>query len=67
MIEVPLYMYTLVRSRGVTQLIWHPRNPCRAMFFLRASIMTCRGTPLIRNRNPVGPYSRTMPRLLWRS
>ena len=22
---------------------------------------------LIRNRQPVGPYSRTMPRLLWRS
>jgi len=26
-----------------------------------------RGTSLIRNRHPVGPYSRTMPRLLWRS
>jgi len=24
-----------------------------------------RGTSLIRNRHPVGPYSRTMPRLLW--
>ena len=26
---------------------------------------TCRGTSLIRNRDPVGPYSRTMPTLLW--
>jgi len=26
-----------------------------------------RGTSLIRNHHPVGPYSRTMPRLLWRS
>ena len=26
-----------------------------------------RGTSLIRNRHPEGPYSRTMPRLLWRS
>jgi len=26
-----------------------------------------RGTSLIRNRPPLGPYSRTMPRLLWRS
>ena len=26
----------------------------------------CRGTSIIRNRHPVGPYSRTMPRLLWR-
>jgi len=26
-----------------------------------------RVTSLIRNRHPVGPYSRTMPRLLWRS
>ena len=26
-----------------------------------------RGTSLIRNRQPVGPYSRTMPTLLWRS
>ena len=25
----------------------------------------CRGTLLIRNRQPVGPYSRTTPRLLW--
>ena len=24
-----------------------------------------RATSLIRNRHPVGPYSRTMPRLLW--
>ena len=26
-----------------------------------------RGTSLIRNRNPLGPYSRTTPRALWRS
>jgi len=26
---------------------------------------TYRGTSLIRNRHPVGPYSRTMPRLIW--
>ena len=26
-----------------------------------------RGTSLIRNRTPLGPYSRTMPRLPWRS
>ena len=25
-----------------------------------------RGTSLIRNSNPLGPYSRTMPRALWR-
>ena len=24
-----------------------------------------RGTPLIRNSAPLGPYSRTMPRALW--
>ena len=26
-----------------------------------------RGTSLIRNRLPLGPYSRPMPRVLWRS
>ena len=26
-----------------------------------------RGTSLIRNSPPLGPHSRTMPRLLWRS
>ena len=26
-----------------------------------------RGTSLIRKHHPVGPYSTTMPRLLWRS
>ena len=25
------------------------------------------GTSLIRNRHPIKPYSRTTPRLLWRS
>ena len=25
------------------------------------------GAPLIRKRQPVGPYSRTIPRLIWRS
>jgi len=25
------------------------------------------GVPRVWNRHPVGPYSRTMPRLLWRS
>ena len=28
---------------------------------------TYRGTSIIRKRTPLGPYSRTMPRLLWRS
>ena len=26
-----------------------------------------RGTSLIRNRAPLGPYSRTMPRALWKT
>jgi len=26
-----------------------------------------RVTPLIRKRHPIGPYSRTMPRALWKS
>jgi len=30
-------------------------------------IGTYRGTSLVRNRHPVGPYNRPMPRLLWRS
>ena len=30
-------------------------------------LMTYRGTSLISHRPPLGPYRRTMPRLLWRS
>ena len=33
----------------------------------RVFLWPYRGTSLIRNRHPVGPYRRTMPRLLWRS
>ena len=33
----------------------------------RQFIEAYRGTSLIRNRHPVGPYRRTIPRLLWRS
>ena len=32
---------------------------------LTVGAMHYRGTSLIRNRVPLGPYSRTMPRLLW--
>ena len=31
------------------------------------AVRSYRGTSLIRNRHPVGPYSRTMPRLIWRA
>ena len=28
-------------------------------------VLGCRGTSLIRNSGPLGPYGRTMPRALW--
>ena len=31
----------------------------------RVRIVLYRGTSLIRNRTPLGPHSRTMPRALW--
>ena len=37
----------------------------RAVRLLRASSLDYRGTSLIRNRLPLGPYSRTVPRALW--
>ena len=33
----------------------------------RCNPVAYRGTSLIRNSAPLGPYSRTMPRALWRS
>ena len=37
----------------------------RALLMLEK--VTCRGTSLRRNRRPLGPYRRTMPRALWES
>ena len=33
----------------------------------RFALIGYRGTSLTRHRHPVGPYSGTMPRLLWRA
>ena len=53
MSEVPLYAVLCTDYlRGVTHLP-------------RALLKKCRVTQLIRNRRPLGPYSRTMPRALW--
>ena len=30
-------------------------------------LVVCRGTSLTRNSAPLGPYSRNMPRALWKS
>ena len=49
------------------------RKPAKSAVELRATeasqtfSLQNRGTSLIRNSAPVGPYRRTMPRLLWRS
>ena len=32
---------------------------------LGLEVRVYRGSPLIRNSEPLGPYSRTMPRALW--
>ena len=53
MSEVPLY-------GGIPLLVTHGG---RADMFTLLS--QHRGTSLIRNCHPVGPYSRTLPRLLW--
>jgi len=36
-----------------------------AMFSAKTPAVAYRGTSLIRNNAPLGPYSRTMPRALW--
>jgi len=43
------------------------RSRCLLVRLLPREFIDYRGTPLIRNRHLVGPCSRTMPRLLWRS
>ena len=43
----------------------HQHLPNPPLFQRAARALVYRGTSLIRNRHPVGPYSRTMPRLLW--
>ena len=56
MSEVPLLQQR--RNEGA----WvHSSRPFRGDTLARGY----RGTSLIRNRVPLGPYSRTMPRALW--
>ena len=44
----------------------HRAGPCVFALAIRSSLtIPCRGTLLIRNRLPLGPYSGNMPRPLW--
>ena len=44
-----------------------PNVICRLAFDLggESDVSDYRGTSLIRNSAPLGPYSRTIPRVLW--
>ena len=44
--------------------LWHRRRRRRRSIGTRNSAHTYRGTLLTRKRTPLGPYSRTMPRVL---
>ena len=48
------------RALGI-DILKGPRRKC----FLTSGIPLYRGTSLIRNSGPLGPYSRTLPRALW--
>ena len=45
----------------IASCVVEPRDPEAVAF------QTYRGTSLIRNQPPIGPYSRSMPMALWRS
>ena len=47
----------------VPLILWGPRG----VRLMSHEAPLYRGTSLIRNRHPVGPYSRTLPKLLWLS
>ena len=51
----------LVRREIKDEIIGKPKE---SMLLLLPSFLYG-GTSLIRNRRPLGPYSRTMPRALW--
>ena len=53
----------LVFGAGGSRTSRATRCLCRAA--AAANARTYRGTSLIRNRNPSGPFSRTMPRAVW--
>jgi len=54
MIQVPLYRLVLCLHGGLEHTVHHA-----------VGAYMYRGTSLIRNCPPIGPYSRTMPRALW--
>ena len=66
LLHVDLCLGPYVGPRG-RAFSYERGTPVRARTALRVVLCYYRGTLLIiRNRHPVGPYSRTMPRLLWR-
>ena len=53
---------------GMIERVWYPRpaGPGRARFAMTLEPLRYRGTSLIRNSAPLGPYSNNVPRALWR-
>ena len=70
MSEVPLYRGTSLIKKSpppedsTVGLRLSPNGPERRAIST-SEVPLYRVTSLVRNRHPVGPYSRTMPRLLW--
>jgi len=58
MSEVPLYM-----SPGVCVAAWGGGKAPRSRLLFPDT--GYRGTSLIRNTPPLGPYSKTLPRVIW--
>ena len=53
-------------ERGVDRVTDSERvSAVRELIDYTTSIAAYRGTSLIRKRHPGGPYSRTMPKILW--
>ena len=59
-----------VHTVATDLVLMRGKGPCRAGNVFQPVPAgwqaTCRGTSLIRNSAPLGPYSRTMPRALWK-
>jgi len=64
MSEVPLYTLRPVLP-SVKALPQPRRGYMHAAVMVSIKVSLYRGTSLIRNSAPLGPYSRAMPRALW--
>ena len=66
-IYIYIYMYVYIHIYIYVYYICNPNEEHVEVTAFAGNLQPYRGTSLIRNSLPLGPYSRIIPRALWKS